>query len=202
MQFGMLLGMSRSHRVVAGQIMSFQDFYNDSKIEELSKVLTDEQKEEFAKFVKAKDDYIIKYENENKKKYLWQGDYAGEFIRANIDKFTKEQRIELNKLIKDNRKVLKERFEKFPTLDSQLTVVDGRLAYKEGSQLTDKSVNDFKNRVKGVNQALHGIYNIIDKNALQESAFGDLFMQFRKWIRPNFIDILDVVLIKLNLMKC
>lgn len=187
MQFGMLLGMSRSHRVVAGQIMSFQDFYNDSKIEELSKVLTDEQKEEFAKFVKAKDDYIIKYENENKKKYLWQGDYAGEFIRANIDKFTKEQRIELNKLIKDNRKVLKERFEKFPTLDSQLTVVDGRLAYKEGSQLTDKSVNDFKNRVKGVNQALHGIYNIIDKNALQESAFGDLFMQFRKWIRPNFI---------------
>ena len=51
MQFGMLLGMSRSHRVVAGQIMSFQDFYNDSKIEELSKVLTDEQKEEFAKFV-------------------------------------------------------------------------------------------------------------------------------------------------------
>ena len=65
MQFGMLLGMSRSHRVVAGQIMSFQDFYNDSKIEELSKVLTDEQKEEFAKFVKAKDDYIIKYENEN-----------------------------------------------------------------------------------------------------------------------------------------
>ena len=93
----------------------------------------------------------------------------------------------INKLIKDNRKVLKERFEKFPTLDSQLTVVDGRLAYKEGSQLTDKSVNDFKNRVKGVNQALHGIYNIIDKNALQESAFGDLFMQFRKWIRPNFI---------------
>ena len=68
-----------------------------------------------------------------------------------------------------------------------MTVVDGRLAYKEGSQLTDKSVNDFKNRVKGVNQALHGIYNIIDKNALQESAFGDLFMQFRKWIRPNFI---------------
>ena len=187
MQFGMLLGMSRSHRVIGGRIMSFADYYNDDKIKILQELLTDEQKIKYYEFVKAKNDYIIKYEEDNNKKYLWTNDYAGDFLRANPELLSSEQRKEFIKLVRDNKKQYEAKFNKFPTFESIIKVKNGRLSYDESTGLNDVAVNEFKERVKAVNQALHGIYTQIDKNALQENAFTDLFMQFRKWMRPNWV---------------
>ncbi len=34
---------------------------------------------------------------------------------------------------------------------------------------------------------MHGIYTQLDRNALQDRAWADLFMQFRKWMRPTWV---------------
>lgn len=186
MQFGMLLAAIKSHRVIGGKIMSFNEFYDDSKTSIISEILTDEQKKEYYKFKQAKDEEIAKYENKKGKIYGWEGDYAGEFLRLNINSLSSEQIKQFNKLSKDNKESYRKEFEKYPTLESQFELKDGRLGYKENSGLTENNITEFKERVKGINQSLHGIYNRIDRMALQDTAVGDLFMQFRKWIRPNF----------------
>ena len=44
----------------------------------------------------------------------------------------------------------------------------------------------FKDKVQGVYQRLHGIYNQKDRNAIQQYAAGRWVMQFRKWMPSGF----------------
>lgn len=186
MQFGMLLACTKSHRVLNGKILSFNDWYDDSKIRIFNQIATPEQKREYYKFKELKDAEIERYEDKHNKKYNWQGDYIGEFLRANPELFSKEQKSEFNKLSKEFKINSKAEFEKLPTLESCLKVENGRLAYTEESKLTNDDLTFFRERVKGINQSLHGIYNRIDRMAIQDRAFDELFIQFRKWMRPNW----------------
>tara|TARA_R110002020_G_scaffold229316_4_gene440059 strand:+ start:4767 stop:22040 length:17274 start_codon:yes stop_codon:yes gene_type:complete len=49
---------------------------------------------------------------------------------------------------------------------------------------TDRAI--FKERVQGVYQRLHGIYNMKDRNAIQQYAAGRWVMQLRKWMPSGF----------------
>ena len=61
------------------------------------------------------------------------------------------------------------------------------MSFNPESGLTEETLSEFRGRVKAINQSLHGIYNRVDRNSLQDAAFGDLLMQFKKWVRPNFV---------------
>ena len=185
MQFGMLLACTHSHRVVGGQIMSLQDFYQDNLEKVLLETLTPEQKTKYINFKEDFDKEIAKYEKKKGIEYHWSHDYASEFIKRNLKMFDKDQRNKLEQELKVGFEKQKTAFEKFPTLHDSLELKDGRLSYKDGSGLNETSMSMFRSRVKAINQSLHGIYNRVDRNSVQDSAIGDLFMQFKKWVIPT-----------------
>ncbi|HNQ20389.1 MAG TPA: hypothetical protein PKI46_04935, partial [Bacteroidales bacterium] len=91
------------------------------------------------------------------------------------------QRIEANAELSEG---LKQEFEKYPSVIDIYELKDGYSQIKEDVKLGDKEIFNFRERVKGVNQRLHGIYNSEDAAILQRNALGRLGMQFRKWMRP------------------
>jgi len=65
-------------------------------------------------------------------------------------------------------------------------VVEGRLKLKEGIELSQREISDFRRKVEGVNQRLHGRYTDLDNAALSQTALGYLALQYRKWIHPGY----------------
>lgn len=63
---------------------------------------------------------------------------------------------------------------------------DGKLKLKEGMELTNQDISDFRGKVRAVNQKLHGRYDTLDQAALQQYWWGYLALQFRKWMHPGF----------------
>ena len=116
--------------------------------------------------------------------------YAKQYdISAEVKKMKKEGKPseEINKYIDANKideKKTKAEFEAYPKLIDEFELVDGLVSKKKDSTLTDEEESNFRQRVIGFNQKLHGVYNIEDAGMLQRYALGRLGMQFRKWI-PN-----------------
>lgn len=186
MQYGMLLACTESHRVVGGKIMAFQDFYRTRLSEKLLPLLTPEQKQEYDRFVENLDDEIHKEEKRSKVEYMWDHDYASAYIKTHLNQFDKETKEKLTKIIKEEKETAKQAFDKYPTLKSQFEIQDGQLALKESSGVTKNELSNFRSRVKSINQSLHGIYDRVNRNALQDNAYGNLLIQFRKWVIPNW----------------
>ena len=67
-------------------------------------------------------------------------------------------------------------------------VVNDKLILNEevAEQFTETDRAVFKERVQGVYQRLHGIYNQKDRNAIQQYAAGRWVMQLRKWMPSGF----------------
>lgn len=67
-----------------------------------------------------------------------------------------------------------------------------RLQIKEGYTKLDGtafSLDDkyaFTQKSKTINQHMHGIYNMLDRSAVQSMAYGPLLLLFRKWMMPSF----------------
>lgn len=55
---------------------------------------------------------------------------------------------------------------------------------EDGSAITPKDEQRFSKLVAGMNFELQGIYNLDDKSAVQQYAFGALLIMYRKWIAP------------------
>lgn len=187
MQFGMLLAATESHRVVGGKIMSFNDFYNDNLEKLLKDVLTNEQYDKYLIFKEDLDAHISREERKTKQEYLWNHDYASQFLKQSYNLLTSDQQKQIVDSRKIDKKVQREAFEKFNTLRSELKLEDGRLSFNPESGITEETLSEFRSRVKAINQSLHGVYNRVDRNSLQDLPLGDLLMQFRKWMRPNFV---------------
>lgn len=84
------------------------------------------------------------------------------------------------------RKQMKDEFEKYPSLMDAFELKDGHSELKEGFELNENELFEFKQRVIGINQRLHGIYNTEDAAMIQRTTIGRLAMQFRKWMRPGW----------------
>lgn len=100
MQFGMLLAATQSHRVVGGKIMAFNDFYNDNLEKLLQDVLTNEQYDKYLIFKEDLDAEIAREEKRTSKEYLWNHDYASQYLKSHYNLLSDEQR----KKIVDSRK--------------------------------------------------------------------------------------------------
>lgn len=60
------------------------------------------------------------------------------------------------------------------------------LTKMDGTPFTQKDFIAYTLKVKGVNQRLHGIYNEIDRAALQKWSLGRFALMFRKFMKPGF----------------
>lgn len=56
---------------------------------------------------------------------------------------------------------------------------------EDGSAFTEKDIIAFERKAAAINQRMHGIYNKLDRSAVQKLAIGRMAIMFRKWIKPS-----------------
>lgn len=83
-----------------------------------------------------------------------------------------------------NKKELEKEFSQYAALIDAYELKDGSAKLKNDIEVNETEIADFTEKVKAVNQKLHGAYNLEDGAMLQRYALGRLGMQFRKWL-PN-----------------
>lgn len=181
LQFTTLLAMLESHRVVNGQFMTLNDFIGDRRLKILDQFLTDDQKSS-----------LKEYTNKARGKEFSSTNYVeviSKWLTLHAKEFDSATRKNIDKAIVQEHKDAEEQFNTFETLKDQfiLDEKDQRIRIKEGSLLTETKAALFADRVRTVNHSLQGIYNTIDRSALQNHIVGELLLQFKKWARPTYI---------------
>lgn len=206
MQNSVMFSMMNSHRVVPnpkrGQpgetefvIMNMNEFNRESREIALSQVCTDEQMQDYKRFVEK-----IKEDPNRLKDYAWfRRDFITDFL---ITRLNNEQQKEFRKLEKEITQKSKEDFVKHPTLYSQFKLGDdGKLDFAENSLLSSvnylkdneevteayKLIGQFKGRVISVNKKIHGNYGKLDAAKIESEWWGGLVMQYHKHIVPGIM---------------
>lgn len=56
---------------------------------------------------------------------------------------------------------------------------------EDGTEFTKDDIIKFSRKTAAINQRMHGIYNKLDRSAVQRLAIGRMGVLFRKWIKPS-----------------
>lgn len=185
MQNATLLAMLHSHRVInvngKNKIMSFEQYAMNLREEALLKVLRKNNPELVSKYETFKDKVLESYVE--KERYVkFKADIITDFLRS----IPKELRQEFKTTYKEDTKEERIKFEQHPSLRESLILRNGVATLKPDSGLTNDDIAAFRNKVISVNHQIHGIYDKIGANQLQQSWWGALLMQFHKHLVPGF----------------
>lgn len=185
MQNTTLLAMLHSHRVVAvngkNKVMSFEQFAMGLREEALLKVLRKNNPELVTKYETFRDKVLESYIE--KERYVkFKADIITDFLRS----VPKEIRKEFKATYKEDTKEERTKFENYPSFRESLILKNGVATLKPDSGLTNDDIAAFRNKVISVNHQIHGIYDKIGANQLQQSWWGALLMQFHKHLIPGF----------------
>lgn len=185
MQNATLLAMLHSHRVVAvngkNKVMSFEQFAMGLREEALLKVLRKNNSELVTKYETFRDKVLESYIE--KERYVkFKADIITDFLRS----VPKEIREEFKATYKEDTKEERTKFENHPSFRESLILKNGVATLKPDSGLTNDDIAAFRNKVISVNHQIHGIYDKIGANQLQQSWWGALLMQFHKHLVPGF----------------
>lgn len=194
MQNSVLFAMLHSHKLITtpdtGVIpMSKSQYIAYKQAEILNEFLTDAQKEEFEKFKEE-----IKKDKNSLKDYAWfRKDLITEFVYLHCNKETVNKYLEKRDA---NAKTYGEEFDKLKDIYSQIDFKDGKMAfvegseldqlnhqqYQEGSELTKATaiLGRFAEKVRKVNNKIHGVYNKEGSAYIEKEWFGSLVMQYHK----------------------
>lgn len=69
-------------------------------------------------------------------------------------------------------------------LGAKLQVKQG-YTKEDGTEFTKDDIIRFSRKTTAINQRMHGIYNKLDRSAVQRLAIGRMGVMFRKWIKPS-----------------
>lgn len=185
MQNATLLAMLHSHRVVnvdgKNKIMSFEQYAMNLREEALLKVLRKNNPELVSKYETFKDKVLESYVE--KERYVkFKADIITDFLRS----IPKELRQEFKTTYKEDTKEERIKFEQHPSFRESLILKNGVATLKKDSGLTNDDIAAFRNKVISVNHQIHGIYDKIGANQLQQSWWGALLIQFHKHLVPEF----------------
>ena len=185
MQNATLLAMLHSHRVVAvngkNKVMSFEQFAMGLREEALLKVLRKNNPELVTKYETFRDKVLESYIE--KERYVkFKADIITDFLRS----VPKEIRKEFKATYKEDTKEERTKFENHPSFRESLILKNGVATLKPDSGLTNEDIAAFRNKVISVNHQIHGIYDKIGANQLQQSWWGALLMQFHKHLVPGY----------------
>lgn len=76
-------------------------------------------------------------------------------------------------------------------IDPNNKALGGKLQVKQGytkedgTEFTKDDIIRFSRKTAAINQRMHGIYNKLDRSAVQRLAIGRMGVMFRKWIKPS-----------------
>lgn len=179
LQFATFLSAMQTHRIVAGTIMNYDQFVFSLR-ERLFRDMVDDETYTKYKAYKDKQESV----KGNNVEFI---DYLSRFIAYRANNFTNEWKSNFAKAYKEGLKNARVEFEKNQVIYDAFELKDGIASIKAGSNITLEDFAKFLGKVKGVNHSLHGIYNTFDKSMLSGKMWGEVILQFRKWLRPNFI---------------
>lgn len=186
MQNTTLLAMLNSHRVSVDEngkaaVISYETFTQNLRENSLIKVLNEVNPDLVNTYNeyrnKIKESFAVK-EQFNR----FKQDMITNFLRTQ----SKEVRDKFVAQYKEDSKEQRSKFDELPTFRSQLKLSNGVAVLKEDSPLSNADIADFHNKVLTVNHHIHGIYDKIGANTLQQSWWGALLMQFHKHLVPGF----------------
>lgn len=186
MQNTTLLAMLNSHRVSVDEngkaaVISYETFTQNLRENSLIKVLNEVNPDLVNTYNeyrnKIKESFAVK-EQFNR----FKQDMVTNFLRTQ----SKEVRDKFVAQYKEDSKEQRSKFDELPTFRSQLKLSNGVAVLKEDSPLSNADIADFRNKVLTVNHHIHGIYDKIGANTLQQSWWGALLMQFHKHLVPGF----------------
>lgn len=186
MQNTTLLAMLNSHRVSVDEngkaaVISYETFTQNLRENSLIKVLNEVNPDLVNTYNeyrnKIKESFAVK-EQFNR----FKQDTITNFLRTQ----SKEVRDKFVAQYKEDSKEQRSKFDELPTFRSQLKLSNGVAVLKEDSPLSNADIADFRNKVLTVNHHIHGIYDKIGANTLQQSWWGALLMQFHKHLVPGF----------------
>ena len=186
MQNVTLLAMLNSHRVVTDEngkarVLSFETFASDIRENTLIDVLQETNPELVDKY-RTFIDKISKSYKDKEQFIRFKKDAITDFLRSQ----PAEVRKKFIEKYAENSKEERTRFEELPTFRSQLELKNGVATLTKDSKLTNEDVAAFRNKVIEVNHQIHGVYDKIGANQLQQSWWGALAMQFHKHLVPGF----------------
>lgn len=195
MQNSVLFAMMNCHKVFKlangdYAIMNKTDFMNYKYSEILESVLTDEQKVRYKEFK----DSLLKDKNKLKDYEWFRKDALTDFIYLHLDK---AQRDEFKRKRKEKVKELEKEFNEKVNLYNQVKLgEDGKMAFVDGSDLfeLDNLMQDnlgevtiatallgrFSEKVRKVNNKIHGVYNRIGAAHIESKWYGSIVMQYHK----------------------
>lgn len=178
MQYTMLLGMMKSHRIVGGVVMSFNQYFNDIREKFLMEELSEDKRAEYRQY-REKVERLKSRPTDNYDTFERWTERSENISLEKLKKVTEK--------IHNARKNLKETFDKeYMSVYDAVEVKDGVLTVKEGANINYRDLAVFGGKAQKVNQKLHGVYNTIDKMAIRNKAIFDLAFQFRSWVKPNW----------------
>lgn len=186
MQNTTLLAMLNSHRVSVDEngkadVISYETFTQNLRENSLIKVLNEVNPDLVNTYNeyrnKIKESFAVK-EQFNR----FKQDMITNFLRTQ----SKEVRDKFVAQYKEDSKEQRSKFDELPTFRSQLKLSNGVAVLKEDSPLSNADIADFRNKVLTVNHHIHGIYDKIGANTLQQSWWGALLMHFHKHLVPGF----------------
>lgn len=186
MQNTTLLAMLNSHRIMTdkdgkARVVSYDTFAQNVREESLMKVLAETNPE----LIDTYNTYRDKIEKSFaiKEQFIrFKQDMITNFLRSQSKELRAKYVAQYETDSKEQRKI----FNELPTFRSQLKLSNGVAVLKEDSPLTNADIADFRNKVLTVNHHIHGIYDKIGANVLQQSWWGALLMQFHKHLVPGF----------------
>lgn len=186
MQNVTLLAMLNSHRVVTDEngkarVLSFETFASDVRENTLIDVLRETNPELVDKY-RTFINKISKSYKDKEQFIRFKKDAITDFLRSQPT----EVRKKFVEKYAENSKEERTRFEKLPTFRSQLELKNGVATLTKDSKLTNADIAAFRNKVIEVNHQIHGVYDKIGANQLQQSWWGALAMQFHKHLVPGF----------------
>lgn len=185
MQNTALLAMMYSHRVTEingkPEVMSFTTYKQDLRGNILRKVLADTDTKLLERYDKTMNRIFSSLKD--KEQYVrFKRDAITDFLRS-VDNDVRKKFIDEYKEAEKNAQVT---FENLPTFRDQFELVDGYARLRKDSPLSNRDVAEFREKAIKVNHHIHGIYDKIGANTLQQTWWGSLAMQFHKHLVPGF----------------
>lgn len=187
MQNTVLFAMLKSHRI-------FEDFDGTTRAGSLNNYIWKVEHNTLNELIINNDDLRLKYKvfikeissnlNELKKYDFFVKDPNEEFLRDVGDKNLIRDYIKArNKSIKH----AKEEFNKYPTVESQFELRNGKADIKVDSKLTTTMFAELQQKVISVNKKIHGVYDREGAARIEREWWGGLVMQYHKHLYPGIM---------------
>jgi hypothetical protein len=182
----MLFAMMKSHRLKTDEngnvhIINKELNHRDAELNAMKIVIGDNEElnSQWNDFIAT-----IKGDTKLKAKYNLYKSYAiQDFVKSH---FNDSQIKEFIKKRKELQKEADKQFELLPNLYDQFELVDGYARIKADSGVTNEMLANFIEKVKRVNNKVHGVYDKIGAARIENQWWGGMVMQYHKHLYPGF----------------